>query len=102
MSKKDIAAGFNLPAPKPAAPIDEVEAERFEQAKSPIFEAPKLPEPKPVKPHSRLRSDKRGERLCCYLPPKLHERLRVKCARERRSLSDAVTDAVTLWLQGAS
>lgn len=98
MSKKmnDIAASmaFEVPKPVPMTQVQEQDAT--------AFETPKPTESKPVKTHSRLRADKRGERLCCYLPPKLHEKLRVKCARDRRSLSDAVTDAVTLWLQGTS
>lgn len=35
-----------------------------------------------------------GERMVVYLPPDLAGDLRMKCARERRSLSDAVTAAV--------
>jgi plasmid stability protein len=32
--------------------------------------------------------------MVVYLPPELATELRVRCARERRSLSDAVTAAV--------
>jgi len=48
---------------------------------------------------SRLRRDGvRGERVSVYLPPELVVRLRVFCARERRSISDAVTEAVSAYL----
>lgn len=33
-----------------------------------------------------------------YLPKTLATELRVRCAQRRQSLSDAVTEAVTLWL----
>ena len=46
---------------------------------------------------SRRRRAARGERMAVYLPPTLVEELRVRCARERRSMSDAVSEAVGLW-----
>ena len=48
---------------------------------------------------SRLRRETQGERMAVYLPPKMAEDLRVFCARKRRSLSDAVTEAVGEWLK---
>ncbi len=48
---------------------------------------------------SRRRRPARGERMAVYLPPELAEELRVRCARERRSMSDAVSEAVGLWAQ---
>lgn len=92
-----LTAGFLLPKPKAPTPIEESKAEAFEAKPFPVV----VDAPKPVKVKaSRLRNDKRGERVTCYLPPKLAEKLRVKCARERRSLSDALTYAVETWLQG--
>ncbi len=49
-------------------------------------------------PKSRLRRDGGGERVNVYMPPTLVSRLRVQCALDRRSLSDAVTAAVEAWL----
>jgi len=49
---------------------------------------------------SRRRRPIRGERMAVYLPPELVEELRVRCARERRSMSDAVSEAVGLWALG--
>lgn len=58
------------------------------------------PTPAPTRPakRSRLRREHGGERITAYLPPDLAEELRVCCARERRSVSDAVTDALRAWL----
>jgi hypothetical protein len=39
-----------------------------------------------------------GQRLAIYIPAPLVERLRVRCAKEGRSLSDAVTCAVKKWM----
>lgn len=65
-------------------------------------EAPPPPPPRPAptaaKP-SRLRRLERGERVSVYIPPEMAEALRVRCARERRSVSDAVTEALTAWLE---
>jgi len=49
-------------------------------------------------PGSRRRRPIRGERVAVYLPPELVEDLRVRCVRERRSVSDAVTEAVAFWM----
>jgi hypothetical protein len=50
------------------------------------------------KKESKLRRSELGERVAVYLPPKLAEELRVKCAKQRQSLSDAVTYAVAAWV----
>lgn len=50
------------------------------------------------KSSTKLRRAELGERIAVYLPPKLAEELRVKCARQRQSLSDAVTYAVAAWV----
>lgn len=54
--------------------------------------------PSTVKVESRLRRDAGGERVAVYLPPEMAVELRVRCARERRSVSDAITEAVGNWL----
>jgi len=51
------------------------------------------------RPSSRMRREESGERVAIYLPPDVATELRVLCARERRSVSDAVTDAVTSLLR---
>jgi hypothetical protein len=91
-----LAEGFVLPSiPKRtlvAAPV----AERF-TAVSNDAEAPATtPTPK----GSKLRSAGQGERVVVYLPTDLATDLRVRCARERRSLSDAMTAAVEAWARG--
>jgi len=47
-----------------------------------------------AKPPSALRREERGERLAVYLPEDIATELRVYCAKSRRSLSDAVSEAV--------
>jgi hypothetical protein len=69
--------------------VSDATARRFERAE------PRTPAT------SRLRRDEQGERISAYIPPELAEALRVRCARERRSVSDAVTEALGLWLDSA-
>ena len=45
-------------------------------------------------PSARLRRDDPGERLAVYLPPELVQALRIHCVHERRSASDAATEAI--------
>ncbi len=81
---KGLAAGFKLPT-KPPAPVKAtVAAEAFLAAG----------ERRP----SSLRRTSRGERIAIYLPPETAEALRVRCAKDRRSISDATTVAVQAWL----
>ncbi len=47
---------------------------------------------------SKLRREESGERITIYLPPELERKVRVHCAAERRSLSNAATEAFTQWL----
>jgi Ribbon-helix-helix protein, copG family len=84
---KKLAQGFALPTPAARTPVKDQTAAKFVKA-----------ERKPSRA-SRLRRDIGGERLAIYLPPAVAEDLRVRCARERRSISDAVTEAVTMWLK---
>lgn len=48
---------------------------------------------------SKLRREESGVRVAGYLPPELEQELRMHCARERRSVSDALTKAVRLLLE---
>ena len=84
MKPQALASGFALPTAPKRTPVAEPVAARF---------ASDTPRPKP----SRLRRSELGERVVVYLPPELATELRVRCARERRSLSDAVTAAVESW-----
>jgi hypothetical protein len=52
-----------------------------------------------AKARSLLRREESGERVAAYLPPELASRLRVACAIQRRSVSNAITEAVEAWLQ---
>ncbi len=90
MKSKALAGGFALPSPPKRTTVAEPKAERFTRA-----------EERPARPaaSSRLRRSELGERVAVYLPPELAAELRVRCARERRSLSDAVTAAVEAWLR---
>lgn len=45
----------------------------------------------------RLRRVQKGERVTLYLPPELAKRVRLLCVEERRSMSDATTEALTAW-----
>lgn len=90
--KRDLSAGFALPTPPKRTPVAEVTAARFTVAEEPKASPAST---------SRLRRAELGERMVVYLPPELATELRVRCARERRSLSDAVTAAVEAWARSA-
>ena len=77
--KSAVAAGFALPKATRHTPVAVDAADRFVGAR-------------PVK-----RKEAPGERLTVYVPAELAEVLRVACAKERRSLSDAVTEALGVW-----
>lgn len=76
--KKLSTAGFARPSEKPA-----LTQEQFLKA-------------------GTKRREAQGERTAVYLPPDLAQKLRVRCAIERRSLSDAATEALTAWMKGFS
>ncbi len=92
MKRTDLASGFSLPAIPKRTPVPIETATQFTEAE----------EPSRVRlQRSKFRRDEVGERLVAYVPPELATELRVRCARERRSISDAVTAAVQLWAQSA-
>ena len=102
-AKRLDGSGFKLPtkpASKPA--VNEERAAAFVAA---VEAPPPPPAPPPAAPApppagaSRLRRAERGERLAIYLPPELATALRVRCAHDHRSASDAVTEAVRAWLE---
>jgi hypothetical protein len=111
---EEAASPVRPPVPKPeanrlvegAAP-----AEAFTQHKPATAlraASTRAPRPAAVKvptqdaPTSRLRRDESGERVVAYVPTDLATDLRVTCARSRRSMSDAVTEALTMWLSAQS
>jgi hypothetical protein len=78
-----------IPKAAPVVRVDERKATRFERTD----DTGRVPGA------SRLRRESLGDRVTVYLPPELAEGLRVRCARERRSVSDAVTEAVFAWMK---
>lgn len=84
---KKLAEGFTLPKAPARTPVKDQAVRKFVKA-----------ERKPSRA-SQLRRDIGGERLAIYLPHDIAEELRVRCARERRSISNAVTEAVAGWLK---
>jgi hypothetical protein len=80
---------MKLPKTAPVPPVGETEARRFERRESTKSGA---------KSGSRLKRDTLGERVTVYLPPRLAATLRRRCVNERRSLSDAMTEAVEAWM----
>lgn len=88
--KRDLASGFALTLPKEPrrTMVADTAAKRFAASD----------DAKPARP-SRMRRPTLGERMAIYLPPELAEELRIRCAKERRSLSDAITHAVEEWVR---
>ena len=85
MAKKseELAAGFALPQPPKRTQVAERTARQFERG------------------GSKMRRAVRGERVSGYIPPSMAEALKVRCVRERRSVSDAMTEALDVWLKGS-
>ena len=112
MSKKTeaLSGGFALPTPARTHVPDDVADSFVSKSKSPpAAKSPKKPRKATSSAkktqtlsepgsNSRLRRAESGERIAVYLPPALAEKLRVRCATDRRSLSDALTEALTQWL----
>ena len=87
-----LANGFSLPvAPKRTA-VPEDATLRFVRNGEPLQTSVHT---------SRLRREVSGERVAVYLPPEAALALRVRCAQARRSVSDAVTEAVAEWLKSS-
>lgn len=81
----ELAKGFTLPSQPKRTEVDDATARKFIAGEAP-------------KRRSRLRREVSGERIAVYLPPEIVTALRVRCAQERRSVSDAITEAVTAWV----
>lgn len=81
-TKKELARGLAVvPPPPERTEVPEASARAFAGA------------------GTARRHEERGERLGVYVPPELAEGLRIECARRRRSLSDAVAEALAMWLE---
>lgn len=85
MTKENVAAGFSLPTTVKRTTVDAEAADRF------VCDQPK--------PKSKRSQKQKAERLTIYLPPKLAERVRVRCAKDRKSLSDAGVEAFSSWVE---
>ncbi len=86
MGKKSLASAFTT-SRSVRAPISEDAARSFESAGT-VAESSRLRRQQPA-----------GERLTFYIPSDLATQLRIACASERRSMSDAATDALREWVQ---
>ncbi len=90
---KTLARGFKLPKAPPARePVREEDARRFEASTGPSRGARSSP---------RRRAEG-GERLTAYVPPELKVEVEVRCVKERRSVSDAVTEALEAWMKSGA
>lgn len=116
-SKKQLeklSKGFELPTPPERSNVSEEAAAQFLDAEPTKVKATEVkqksssrtakskaattPATSKGEGTGRLRRSESGERMSIYLPPDIAEKLRVRCALDRRSLSDAVTEAVAGWL----
>lgn len=122
MTKKKIPQ-FSIPKKKPepnspttdtAAAVDYIEGRDGSAPSHPPKRVAKSPRPESVaqdkegeasqhivrkKPKSSpLRRSEAGQRLVIYLPPELEAQLRIRSAKERRSLSDLVSAALSRYL----
>lgn len=84
---------------KPARKVDEAAARAIEErAEARGNAVAGQPVDVPTTP-SKLRRAESGVRVAGYLPTELETALRLHCARERRSTSDALTEAVRMLLE---
>lgn len=112
-----ISDGFDLPTPKPRVVVDPIAQEKFIAGDVVPMRAPeqlvveehvdsvetkRAGAPAPRKPKgrglSRMRRDEMGERLTTYVDPDIAMELRLFCVHERRSVSDAVNEALRRFL----
>jgi hypothetical protein len=88
--KTQLEKAFALPKKAPdRSSVPEADARRFERAR-PLTSAP----------NSKLRRPDGGDnkRISGYVPSSIEESVRLRCVKERRSISDALTEALSLWL----
>lgn len=89
-ARKPAAADFAVPSSSRKT-VPEDAARKFERRRA--HSGAKAEQPS-------LRRETSGERLSVYLPPELAQELRIKSVKQRRSVSDAVTEAVRQWVKG--
>jgi hypothetical protein len=94
--KAAMSVDQKVPPPLPQPPrsaISDEAAEKFVNGAEPGAARPR------TGPTQR-RSDAKGERINVHLTPQLDRSLRVRCALERRSLRNAIEEAVAAWMVG--
>ena len=85
VSKSNLAKGFDLPMPAKRTAVPEAAARKFEK-------------PPKNTADSKLRRAETGIRIAVYVPPDVEQALRLKCFQDRRSVSNAATEAFRVWL----
>lgn len=113
--KVNLGDAFALPPAKPRTPVADEQASSFVEAKplalatevgplqsrqlAAIVSAAEVGlRKRPAKASKLRRDDIDGARVNVYVPKDIEERLRERAFRERRSISDAVTEALEQWL----
>lgn len=86
--KEALEASFELPKAPARVRVDDKAARELELRARPAA----------VGASSKLRRVESGVRLTAYIPAEMHRKLRVLCAEENRSMSDAATEAFGEWL----
>lgn len=98
MSKaQQLASGFSKVRSLPNSrkkEVPEAQADRFVEA----GEVNEAEADRSQKKDTPLRRKTKGKRLNMYLPDDLVLKLRQRCVLEERSLSDAVEEAVRVWM----
>lgn len=84
---------LSLPKAPAIAEVEEERAQRFERSEAVDASARKK--------GSRLKRESLGERVTVYLPPKLADAVRRRCLKERRSISDGMTEAAEAWISAS-
>lgn len=86
--RENLDDAFALPPRKPRTPVADDRAQQFVS-----------PTTVRTSKKSQYRRDGPGERINAYLPPDLLLEIRTIALHQRRSLSDAVTEAMREWVQ---
>ena len=88
-TKRDVADAFDAP-PRQRTTVPEKQAKAFVEAGTPA---------KRTKGTKLKRWGLEGDRITVYVPIPLGQRLREEAVRDRRSISDAMTEALEQWLE---
>jgi hypothetical protein len=95
-----ISKGFQLPKTPVRTEVNPEAAETFEGGR-PTPKTKGVPKKASAGRTRRNISVAELERINAHVPVKVATELRVRCATDRISLSDAVTQALTQWLEPA-